>query len=64
MKRRADEPKARQLPASNVQNNSATADKFELPLDLDDILAVAIFDAALRGKRRRFRRRGSARSPR
>ena len=64
MKRRADEPKARELPASNVKNNPATVEKIELPFDFDDILAVAILDTVMRGKRRRFRRRGSARTPR
>jgi hypothetical protein len=44
-------------PPTGSINDSEPA-KFEVPLDFDDILALAVFDAAVKSKRRKFRRRG------
>ena len=59
MKRHQDDPKHRELPPTG-QTNAIEAAKFELPIDLDDIVAAAIFDV-LRVRRRRFRNRGAKR---
>lgn len=64
MKHREDDPKDGESPASSGQPNAAKAAKFELPIDLDDIVAVAIFDSILRVKRRKLRSRSTARRPR
>ncbi len=37
--------------------------KFELPIDFDEILALAVFDVVARGKRRKFRRRSRRARP-
>jgi hypothetical protein len=63
MKHQTDESKNRNSVPSAVKSNPAESAKFELPMDLDDVLAVAIFDTILRGKRRRFGSRGAARKP-
>jgi len=55
-------------------NNSVSAPKtakdviaeratFKLPIDFDDVLAIAIFDSILRGRRKKTRGRGAARRP-
>jgi hypothetical protein len=63
MKHRANDPKNSEPAASTVQGNAAEPVKFELPIDFDDVLAVAILDSVLRAKRRRSRSRGPARRP-
>jgi hypothetical protein len=64
MEHRADDPKNGGSASSTVHRNTAEPPKFELPVDLDDILAVAILDSILRVKRPRPRNRGAARRPR
>jgi len=61
MKQRIDNPKNREWPRWSAQTEEAEVAKFELPIDLDEILAVAIFDSVVRAKRRKFRSRGAAR---
>jgi len=63
MKHRADDPKKSDSGLSTVHNDTAKPAKFELPIDLDDILAVAILDSVLRVKRRKSRSRGAPRRP-
>ena len=64
MEHRADDPKHSDSAASTDQSNAAEPAKFELPIDFDDILAVAILDSILRVKRQRPRSRSAARRPR
>lgn len=64
MEHRADDPKNSDSAASTVQSNAAEPAKFELPIDFEDILAVAILDSILKVKPRRSRSRPPARRPR
>jgi hypothetical protein len=50
--------------ASIDQSKAAEPAKYEVPIDLDDILAIAIADSVVRVKRRRSRSRTAARRPR
>jgi len=61
MEQHADDPKNSDSTVSTVQSNIAEPAKFELPLDFDDILAVAILDSVLKVKRRRSKGRGTPR---
>jgi hypothetical protein len=64
MEHRADDPKKSDSGLSTVHNNPAKPATFELPIDFDDIMAVAILDSVLKVKRRRSRSRGAPRRPR
>jgi hypothetical protein len=61
MKHREDKSKKREFspPSSSPKKNEVA--RFELPLDLADILAVAVADSVLRAKRRKFRSRSVGR---
>jgi hypothetical protein len=61
MKRRPEESNNNQSSSPSTQNTTLRPEKFELSLDFDDILAVAVFDSVLRVKRRRSKSRGAAR---
>ena len=61
MKRLDDKPKNYELPAPSSSPQENEVARFELPLDLDDILTVAIADSVLRAKQRKFRSRAAAR---
>jgi hypothetical protein len=65
MAHRGDEPQNRDSTTSNAESKTAALTKYELPIDLDDIIGVAILDSALRVKQhRKWKRRGAARRPR
>ena len=64
MKRHTDDPKNSEAATPAVQNKAGEPAKYELPIDFDDILAIAVFDSVVRVKRRRLRSRGTARRPR
>jgi hypothetical protein len=61
MKRREDDLKNRESLPSTAETNASEAAKLELPIDLDEILAAAIFDSVLRVKGRKFRNRSARR---
>lgn len=62
MKRREDKPQNREFaPSRGSSPEKNELSGFQLPLDLDDILAVAVVDSILIGKRRKFRNRAAAR---
>ena len=61
MKHRADDQKNSDSAAATVQSNLAEPAKVELPLELDDIVAVAILDSVVKVKRRRSRSHGVSR---
>lgn len=61
MKRREDKPKNSELPASSSSPQNNQAARFGLPIDLDDILAVAVAESVVRLKRRKFRNRTAPR---
>jgi hypothetical protein len=62
MKDRADDTNNSKIPRGTKSGEPGRVE-FDLPMDLDDIVAIAIFDSVLRGKRRRFKSRGGARRP-
>ncbi len=62
MNRRTDETRSRN-PASDAQTGRADQPKRGIPLDLDDILGIAIFDSVLRVKRRKLRSGSASRRP-
>jgi len=64
MTHRAHDPKNSESASSTVRSTTAEPGKFELPVEFEDILAVAILDSVLRGKRRRSKNRAGARRPR
>jgi hypothetical protein len=49
---------------STVQDKAAEPAKYEVPIDFDDILAIAIADSVVRVKRRKARSRTAPRRPR
>jgi hypothetical protein len=55
MKRRTDQPNSNQAPTPTAKHATPDSGEFVLPLELDDIIAVAVFDSVLRVKRRRFK---------
>ena len=62
MKHREDKPQNREsAPSRGSPQEKSKLPGFELPLDLDDILAVAVVDSILMGKRRKFGNRATAR---
>jgi hypothetical protein len=61
MKHREDKPRNRELPSSNSSPQNNEFARYELPLDLDDILVVAVAESALRVKPRKFRNRSAVR---
>jgi hypothetical protein len=63
MKNRSSNAKGSDQALSNAQNYDAGGSKSELPLDLDELFWIAIFDSVLRIKRRKFRNRGGSRRP-
>jgi hypothetical protein len=63
MEHRADEPKNSGSTTAAVRSHPAEPAKFQLPIDFDDIVAVAILDSVLRLKRRRSRSRSTTRRP-
>jgi hypothetical protein len=64
MDRRTDNPANKDSAAATVQSKTAEPAKYELPIDFEDIVAVAILDSVLKVKRRRSRNRGGTRRPR
>jgi hypothetical protein len=61
MKNRPDEPKRSDPAASAVEGHRAHPEKFELSIELDDVVAAAILDSILRAKRRKVRGSGLGR---
>jgi hypothetical protein len=61
MKNREDDPNRVQPQPSNDQVDPAEPLKYELPIGLEDIVAVGILDSVLRPKRRRFKSRSTRR---
>jgi hypothetical protein len=64
MDHRTDNPANKDPAASTVQSKTAEPVKYELPIDFEDIVAVAILDSILKVKPRRSRSRGATRRPR
>jgi hypothetical protein len=61
MKQRGNERKEHESQLSSTQAKADETPRYELPIDLDEILAVAVFDSVLRVKQRKFKTHGSAR---
>jgi hypothetical protein len=63
MNRRTDRVKGSDSPPQSAQSTPSEQAKPALPIEFDDILAVAIVDSVLRVKHRRLRGRSGTRRP-
>jgi hypothetical protein len=63
MERRGNDSENRDSTASDTTAKTAERAKAQLPIDFDDIIAIAILDSALRVKRRKSKSRTPARRP-